>query len=68
MEFNVLDICVTKCCQTHTSWPLYLEFSIHDWKKNNCCSFYKLMQIFSITSSYVVSNKEFYYFSEMLSY
>ena len=37
-------------------------------KKNNCCSFYKLMQIFSITSSYVVSNKEFYYFSEMLSY
>lgn len=38
MEFNVLDICVTKCCQTHTSWPLYLEFSIHDWKKNTCCS------------------------------
>ena len=26
------------------------------------------MQIFSITSSYVVSNKEFYYFSEMLSH
>ena len=38
------------------------------YEKNKTHQQLKLMQIFSITSSYVVSNKEFYYFSEMLSH